>query len=118
MTTRSSLPIEEKLARIDQWRASGLRLKDYVVPLGEDLGMWTAWLRWEKRWRGLDEPNLKQARPGNGFVKAVARDSGSAAGDGIRVVLRSDSVPSLLAQVSWPVGQELAGARWLREVFK
>lgn len=116
MTTQSDLPIEEKLARLDRWRASGLKLKDYVGPLGQDIGLYTSWLRWEKRWRGLEQPKVK-AGVGAGFVQALAQrrpDSGA----GLQVVLRGSSMAGLQAQVSWPVGQELNCARWLRELFK
>ena len=116
MGKRSDLPVEEKLARIERWRASGLPLKEYLSPLNEDIGLYTSWLRWEKRWRGLEEPKVK-TNVRAGFVQALAlRPSGLASG--LQVVLRSASIPGLQAQVSWPAGQELASARWLREVFK
>jgi hypothetical protein len=117
MTTRSDLPVEEKLARIDRWRASGLALKEYLLPLNEDMGLYTSWLRWEKRWRGLEQPKVKtDVRAG--FVQAVALRHSGITVSGLQVVLRSASIPGLQAQVSWPAGQELSSARWLREVFK
>jgi hypothetical protein len=117
MGKRSDLPVEEKLARIDRWRTSGLPLKEYLSPLNEDIGLYTSWLRWEKRWRGLEEPKVKtDVRAG--FVQAVALRRSGMTGSGLQVVLRSASLPGLQAQVSWPLGQELSSARWLREVFK
>ena len=125
MGRKSNLPIEEKLAKIDQWRASGLKLKDYLKPLGEDLGMWVSWLRWERRWRGLDgalpaKPKKGQGAKSRDFVRAVPLAAGLAVGSvvAMEVVLRGSGSTGIEARVCWPAGQEQASARWLREVLQ
>jgi hypothetical protein len=100
---------------IDAWRASGMKLKDWCQLQGEELAMWRARLRWERRWRdGLGQLSSAQ------FVQALPQPKVAAAAPAQLASVRIEigaGATGLRASVELPLSALPSCAAWLREVL-
>ena len=123
--------IERCLEDFDAWRASGIKLKEYVQQRGENLAHWRARLSWEKRWRQMLAGTYVKTtgQSGAAFVRAVPNtaSAGEMANaksvrhpshlpDCLHIVLSSPA-GALQARIQWPISQLGASSAWLREVL-
>ncbi len=125
--------IERCLEDFDAWRASGIKLKEYVQQRGENLAHWRARLSWERRWRQMLADTYVKAetagQSGAAFVRAVPNTASAGQMADTKSVHRPSHQPDCLhivlsapagalqARVQWPIGQLGASSAWLREVL-
>lgn len=119
--------ITRALQEIDNWRASGMKLKAYAQSRDEELSHWRARLSWERRWR-----QALAAVPGAAFVRAVPVRHTSASKtqrtastpmdhakdkEACVRILVSREGSTLRACIEWPLSAVQESGAWLREVL-
>ncbi len=124
--------IEQRLKEIEQWRASGMELGDYIQQGGETAAQWRGKLSWEKRWKQLlhgqtlPKPERSSKTAPHAFVKVQPTQAQSAGeqtsgNTHLRITLKgcsaSTGMPALQAQIDWPLERLHSSSQWLREVL-
>lgn len=114
MKERDRARIEGNLRQLDDWRASGLKMRAYCDAHGHSFEQWRAWRGVEQVWRAA----LGQLPPDvPGFAQVVVQGKPDVAELGlVRITVRRD-VGVMQATLEVPTGALGACAALLREVL-
>ena len=114
MKERDRARIEGNLRQLDDWRASGLKLRAYCDAHGHSFEQWRAWRGVEQVWR----ESLGQLPPDvPGFARAVVGGKPDAVEVGsVRITVRREA-GAMQATLDVPAGALGACAALLREVL-
>jgi len=114
MKERDRVRIESNLRQLDDWRASGLKMRPYCDAHGQSLEKWRAWRGVEQVWRA-SLGQLPADVPG--FAQVVVQAKADAAEVGTVRITVCREAGAMQATLEVPSGAQGACAALLREVL-